>query len=333
MPHPSYLKKHRKRILKILGISILILSLTIIIIINYSVYHLASPAPSNIPQGAREIQDAPEKFGIKLKSIICLNNKVPTIVAEPSSNKPITKKALLIRKQLSDLGYKTPNYGTIKGTVVILHGRNGRKENSLSIAERFCAVGIRCILIDLPSHGDSPVDNVKFGSTEWEQDIPYKVLTECAEIFQFNKQPAALWGMSMGGSFATAAAADPIHGKTWSSITIVCSFDALNTVIKKKCKTDWLTNLASTLCQVHGGANFSKVNPATWAENVNTPVLVAHGDKDELIPISNGKKLYQSFASNDKKWLTVEGGNHNNILITPMPLYAEMAHWILTHLN
>lgn len=325
------IKKHRKRILKITGISLGVLLIGGLVTVNYMAMRIASPAPSDIPSGAAVVLEAPEKYGLRVQSLACLDGKVPTLVVEPDATQPISVKGELVRKQLIERGVDLTEYGIIKGTVVILHGRNGRKEHGIGIAERFCAAGLRCLLIDLPSHGESPVENVKFGSTEWEQDLPFIVLTECAEKFHFSTENVALWGMSMGGSFATAAAADQQHSDTWDSITIVCSLDALTPVIEKKCEFSWLTKLTSSLCQYHGGADFADVTPAEWAAEISIPALVVHGDQDELIPSVRGQLLHDSFASTDKKWLTVKGGNHDNILITPMPLYAEMAHWILEH--
>ena len=46
-----------------------------------------------------------------------------------------------------------------------------------------------------------------------------------------------------------------------------------------------------------------------------------------------GKQLYESFASPVKKWVKVAGGDHGNVLTTPMPLYATMTEWVLTHLG
>jgi len=325
----SWLKNHRMRILKITGISLGVLLIGGLVAVNYMAMRIASPSPSVIPSGAAVVLEAPGNYGLRVKSLACLDGKVPTLVVEPDATQPISLKGKLVRTQLIERGANLTSYATIRGTVVILHGRTGRKENGIGIAERFCAVGLRCILIDLPSHGESPVENVKFGSTEWEQDLPFEVLTECAEKFQFSTENVALWGMSMGGSFATAAAADQQHGEVWDSITIVCSLDALTPVIEKQCEFSWLTKLTSSLCQYHGGADFAGVTPAKWATGVSAPVLVVHGDEDELIPEARGMLLHDSFASTDKKWLTVKGGNHDNILITPMPLYAEMAHWIL----
>ena len=319
----------KKRIFKVSRILFGILLIGGLLVVNYMAVQLASPAPSDIPSGAAKIIENPERFALSVRSVNCLDGKVPTLVVEPTSG--VSVKGELVRKQLADRGVSLTAPGVIRGTVVILHGRTGRKENGLGIAERFCAAGLRCVLVDLPSHGESPLEQVKFGTIEWEQDLPFKVLTECAQRFHFSTENVALWGMSMGGSFAVAAAADAETGKIWDSVTIVCSFDALAPVIEKKCKFSWLQKLTSRLCELHGGADIDEVTPVKWAEKVTQPVLVVHGDNDELIPAVRGKFLYEGFASSDKKWVTVEGGNHDNILITPMPLYAEMAEWILRH--
>jgi fermentation-respiration switch protein FrsA (DUF1100 family) len=49
------------------------------------------------------------------------------------------------------------------------------------------------------------------------------------------------------------------------------------------------------------------------------PVLVAHGDADSLIPLAGGQRLFQAFGSADKQFVTVASGDHDNVLVTPMP--------------
>ena len=154
---------------------------------------------------------------------------------------------------------------------------------------------------------------------------------ECSDKLGFSSDPAALWGMSMGGSFANAAASHPEHGSAWDSLTIICSFDSLDRVIKNKCKYSWLTNLSSRFCQMHGGPDFAEVRPMDWAKHITQPVLMVHGDQDKLIPMARGEVLYDHYASKKKKWVTVEGGNHRNLLILPMPLYAEIAEWMINN--
>lgn len=59
---------------------------------------------------------------------------------------------------------------------------------------------------------------------------------------------------------------------------------------------------------------------------------MAHGDMDPLISAARGKRLFYAFHSRKKLWVDVPGGNHNNILVTDMPLYAAMGEWFVSNL-
>ncbi len=54
---------------------------------------------------------------------------------------------------------------------------------------------------------------------------------------------------------------------------------------------------------------------------LNVPVLVLHGDLDETVPISQGRKLY-SAANEPKRFQTLEGASHNDTY-----LVAEEQYW------
>ena len=40
-------------------------------------------------------------------------------------------------------------------------------------------------------------------------------------------------------------------------------------------------------------------------------------------------RSFSSYPNENKKLITVKGADHNNILVTDYPLYAEMAEWFL----
>ncbi len=55
-------------------------------------------------------------------------------------------------------------------------------------------------------------------------------------------------------------------------------------------------------------------------QQLNTPILVLHGDRDDIVPIDQGRKLYM--AANDLKRLRIiEGAIHHNILEGDGELY------------
>jgi fermentation-respiration switch protein FrsA (DUF1100 family) len=44
--------------------------------------------------------------------------------------------------------------------------------------------------------------------------------------------------------------------------------------------------------------------------NVTAPLLIAHGTKDEIVPVEQGRRLFES-AREPKRLKIVEGGGHN----------------------
>lgn len=53
---------------------------------------------------------------------------------------------------------------------------------------------------------------------------------------------------------------------------------------------------------------------------VTTPLLILHGDQDEIVPYEHGKKIYDA-ASPPKQFYTVRGAGHNDTYLTGGPGY------------
>lgn len=65
---------------------------------------------------------------------------------------------------------------------------------------------------------------------------------------------------------------------------------------------------------------------------LHCPTLIAHGTADHVIPIECGRRLHMALPSNiEKRWVEIPGADHDNVLITDFPIYAEMAAWLLRH--
>jgi fermentation-respiration switch protein FrsA (DUF1100 family) len=62
--------------------------------------------------------------------------------------------------------------------------------------------------------------------------------------------------------------------------------------------------------------SYSKIN------NISSEILFIHGTADEVIPYSQGKKLFNQFKGN-KTFVTIPMGHHNDLEITDSKLYWE----------
>ena len=212
-----------------------------------------------------------------------------------------------------------PVYGEIKALLVLLHGRNGRKEDLLPVAERFCAIGFACVISGLPAHGESPTETVGFGTRKFETQLRGGVADEAKVLLGMLDLPDHLWGMSMGGSFAIYAAS--YQPDQWARIIIVASFDRLGGVLEDSMGVlpEAFQRLSKSLIKLRGGLNVNLVNPIDLAGGIESPVLVVHGEEDDLISHSRGESLYQAFTGK-KKFITVHGGNHETLLVTEAPV-------------
>ncbi|MGC1479647.1 MAG: hypothetical protein WA771_04025 [Chthoniobacterales bacterium] len=93
---------------------------------------------------------------------------VPFLVCEPEGRFGPGKRGRVLRSQLAKREQKLESFGDVVGTVVLFHGRGGRKEDLLLTAERFCAVGLRCVIPDLPGNGGNPTASTGFGGGKRE---------------------------------------------------------------------------------------------------------------------------------------------------------------------
>jgi pimeloyl-ACP methyl ester carboxylesterase len=203
------------------------ISLASFSLIWWSSHQVASPTRRALMDYHLEYLANPESHGIRIEKFTA-SDGTPCLVCVPEGNPG--RRGTIIRTQLGERDVPLPPFGGIQGTLVLVHGRKGRKEDYLPIAERLCAAGFRCIIPDLPAHGDHPHDIATYGVRE--AALPARVLDEASMLFKFDPEPAGLIGMSMGGSVAMHAMSEP--EAPWKALVIISSFDSFPTVIKNQ---------------------------------------------------------------------------------------------------
>jgi alpha-beta hydrolase superfamily lysophospholipase len=289
---------------------------------------MARPDRREIQEYHKSYLDGACDHGLVVARYDFVENAVPCLVVRPEAKAGAAKRGSVLRRQLEDQGMVLPVYGEERGLLVLLHGRNGRKEDLLPVAERFCAVGFICVIPDLSAHGESPVERVGFGVREFEKKLPSRVAEEAERELGLGTLPRFLWGMSMGGSFAVYAAEDDPRG--WEKSIVVASFDRLGGVVEDSLGffSRVLKPVAVKMIEMRGGPKVEEVAPVELAERLTLPTLVIHGDEDDLISYERGESFFAALGGR-KKFVTVPGGSHDNVLVTEAPVYAEMARWLL----
>ena len=290
-----------------------------------------APGPTAVEQ-LRE----PGRAGLRIQRLDSVDGRVPVLVVTADPRRRPGERGQRLRTQLTDRGIAAAPYGQVVGNIVLLHGLGNRKENMLPIAERFAAAGFRVIVPDLPGHGDSPLRHTEFGHGSFERSLPQRVLDDVTNRLGLPAQPALLWGYSMGGAYAVHAAAEA-PGR-WHGVVVVSSFDRLDRVVQAHLSRQMgslaaiYQPSAARLAHWLGSPDMNAVQPVALGARLTLPVMMIHGDQDTTIDQSRGRALFDAIASRDKQWLTVPDAGHRNVLLTAMPVYAQMSAWMLAHL-
>jgi uncharacterized protein len=283
----------------------------------------------------QEILASAREHGMQIRSFTVDTGSwkgTPCIICEPSAEPGIADKGHKLRAELEAENVILKPWGEIIGNLVLLHGHTGRKEDHLPVAERLCAAGFRCILVDLPGHGDHPVRFASFGFHE--ASLPAEALNAAARTFHFEPSPAGIFGISQGGAIALQAAA--AEQENWIAVGELSSFSDLDGVIANQARRMFgpmqavARFVVSHLVKWRAGYDPALVRPLDAAARLDSiPVLIGHGDTDVFVPPDHARRLLEAVPSHSKQFLSIDGAGHSTVLITPQPVYATMAKFFL----
>lgn len=300
--------------------------------------HLVTPKIRELQSYHHEILEAPDEYGLRITRHQA-SSGIPYLMAVPSPRPGTATKSRELRASLSKSDTPPESWGRIHGTVVLLHGHGGRKEDHLPISERFCAAGFRCIMPDLPGHGDSPLQRATFGKQE--AALIEALLAEAEEAGGFDSQPAFLFGISQGGAISLLTAAR--HPDRWAGVVSVATFTSLDEVIDSSARNfhPALRPLAPLVtfavdCGTRLRAGFSpaEVRPIDVAGQLDLPVMIAHGNRDHYIPIGHGQRLFEALPSPTKAFYEVEGAGHGWVMgKDARRLYPAICSFMLSSLD
>jgi fermentation-respiration switch protein FrsA (DUF1100 family) len=193
--------------------------------------------------------------------------------------------------------------------VLFLHG-NAQEVYSWSLVHRELApLGCRLLLIDYHGYGKRGGEPHEAGlyldaraALKWLGDQGL----EDGEIIVFGK--------SLGGGVACEIAQD----RPFKALILESTFTSLAGVAM---------NLFPFLPPgVNLGESYHSLSKL---QRVRCPVMVIHGDEDELIPVREGLTLYET-APEPKELYLVKGAGHNDVSMVAGPDYARRIATFLT---
>jgi uncharacterized protein len=181
---------------------------------------------------------------------------------------------------------------TPRGVIVCLHGLTECKEAMLTIAEAFADAGYIAVAPDLRAHGSSGGRYTSLGYHEKKDMVA--LLDYLAEQGCDVSRTGALGG-SLGAAVALQWAGIDPRVKT---VIAVASFADLNSELDYMYRANnvnaFKAFLLESAAQREGQFRIKDVSPIAAVQSMQTPILLAHGRQDDIIPVAESRRLFEA---------------------------------------
>jgi fermentation-respiration switch protein FrsA (DUF1100 family) len=180
------------------------------------------------------------------------------------------------------------------------------------LAEKFCAAGFITLIFSFRGAGKAQGNLDMLG---WTRDLK-AAIDYLSSMDEVDKSRLCLLGSSAGAAVSVYVAAnDP---RVSSLVTFACPAEFSFLTDKQRAEAtidhfrsigvirdaDFPPSLDDWL------AGFGAVSPLKWINKISPrPLLLIHGDKDDLVPIEHARRLYEK-AGEPKKLVIIPGAGH-----------------------
>ncbi|MDR2904590.1 MAG: alpha/beta hydrolase [Helicobacteraceae bacterium] len=192
-----------------------------------------------------------------------------------------------------------------KATIVYFHGNAGNISYFLPAYYWLPQRGFNVLAADYRGYGASGGEaSVEGALLDVASAIKYAIKDQ-----NLSKYPIVVLGQSLGGALSiTAIAKNDLKTKISLLIT-EGSFTSYETIAKDVAKRRLLTYIAAPFLSNIVDRDLDPINNIEKLENL--PILITHGDRDNLIPVSHARDLYDK-AKEPKELSVIFGGWHIN---------------------
>jgi uncharacterized protein len=202
-------------------------------------------------------------------------------------------------------GWRCSATGTLRATIVYLHGTADNRTGAAGLVQRFGPRGFAVVAYDSRAHGESGGDACTYGFYE-KRDLRRVLDT-------IHAAPIVLLGASLGAAVALQEAAEDPRA---AAIVAVETFSDLRTIASERAPFFFRPGTirkAFQLAEKQAQFQVDAVSPKDAAAHITAPVLVIHGDADVETPPAHSQRVFAALKG-PKRLILVPGAGHNGSL-------------------
>jgi len=195
--------------------------------------------------------------------------------------------------------------------IVVCHGVGTNREDLQGVSRFLCKAGFNVLAFDFRAHGESTGSKTTFGFRE-ALDVE-AVVQHAGTHYRQHFEGIGIYAISMGSAAAIMAAR---HLPMVQAFVFDSPFARLRDLVDQQF-AHWPRlprRLFAAMARFYGslftGIPVSKIAPEAYASDLGMrPVLVFHGNQDTLIPIAQGRQLFERIPG-PKEFVETHGAVH-----------------------
>jgi hypothetical protein len=177
---------------------------------------------------------------------------------------------------------------------LFLHGNAGNASHRLPNAALLSRLGAAVLLLDYRGYGRSEGRPTETGV----QADARAGFAHLVEARGFAPERVVVFGRSLGG----AVAVDLARGRELGGVVLESTFTSLS---------DMARRVLGFLGPLAARATRGRFDSIAKIDELRAPLLVFHGDRDEIVPFALGRALFEA-APEPKRFVTIRGAGHND---------------------
>jgi fermentation-respiration switch protein FrsA (DUF1100 family) len=186
--------------------------------------------------------------------------------------------------------------------ILLFHGNGEIASDYDGIAPLYTGIEVSLVVADYRGYGKS--DGTPTASALLDDAIAtHQSMPGLLKVRGLDGSRLFLMGRSLGSAAALEIASRA--GNAISGLIIESGFASALGLIESLSGTSLPQELKAG---VSGFENVEKIR------RVEVPTLIIHGEEDEIIPVENGKILYDNSAAQRKRLVLIPGAGHNDLL-------------------
>jgi len=213
--------------------------------------------------------------------------------------------------------------------ILLVHGSGDNRahpaERMLGIAKDLVSYGYNVLMFDMRGHGESEGKHTSAGY--YERNDLLGAIDYIRQRGVENK--IGVLGFSMGAATSLMAAAESeeidavVADSAYADIvSIIDSEFAARSNLPK-----FFMPIILFMTRNIYDIDFAAIKPEEAVKEVSAPVLIIHGEQDDMIPVQHAYRLKEASQNPDSKlWVVPEAQHANSYLVRP----AEYREWVIS---